>query len=194
LAEFDLDELRNLKDEEKVDEASKLAMLLPAKPGQPQNCVVDAAEFLQLTDSLRRAGLVKELARPRIAAVVNRWGESSDGATQVELMLASVGAEVRFDVRIRHASPFDPPSGSVVSAGTTIRPLRVREIEASSSLTAGQGLVLKGLTQTRWDRDKQGHDVARTISLVGFVCFEPLPGPAGLLPPTARAPRIAPPQ
>jgi hypothetical protein len=185
LAEVDLDKLRRLEGDWSLDAQSKLAPFLPSKTEQPRYVVQDAKEFRELIDALRRQDMLEILAEPTIVTVRDRRAQVDDGATLLEFTPTSIGNEVRFDFRVRHAATAEfPPEADNLPPGTVVRPKRVREISTGGSLRPGKGLVLTGITQTREGRDAKGQPIARNVGFLAFISLEaptatPLPPVAG---------------
>ncbi len=187
LAEVDLDKLRRLEGDWSLDAKSKLAPFLPSKTEQPRYVVQDAKEFRELIDALRRQDMLEILAEPTVVTVRNRRAQFDDGDTLVEFTPTSLGNEVRFDLRVRHAATVEPPpEAGNIPLGTVVRPKRVSEISTGGNLRPGKGLVLTGLTQTRLGHDAEGRQVARNVGFLAFISLEvPTATP---LPPVAERP------
>lgn len=190
MAELDLDKIQRLaSDWQMNDGSSKLAPFLPAKPGERRSPVVDAAEFRNLLDALRRNTLLEILAEPTIVSVRNRRAQVEDGSTRVEFTPTSIGNEVRFEIRVRHSQPANLPAGHPALAQGPPPP-QVREIDTGGALRAGQGLVLSGLTQTRSVRDAEGKPATRNVGLLVFITLEHFA--ATPLPPVVAKPSTTP--
>jgi len=193
LAEVDLTRVRRLQVDLGTENLGKASLFLPSKSGESGRHVVhDARELSDLIAMLRRNGLLKVLAEPRIVAACNRPAQFDDGTTLVQFTPTSIGNEVRFDLRVRQATPAVLPAGTALPAGKE-PPKLVREITTGGSLRAGKGLVLTGLTQTRTECDAAGHTTTRDVVLVGVVSIEqPLSTePPTPLPPVAKKPERA---
>ncbi|MFO0897548.1 MAG: hypothetical protein U0836_09005 [Pirellulales bacterium] len=185
LAEVDLDKLRRWEADWKLTASSKLAPFLPSKTEKPRYVVQDAKEFRELIEALRRQDALEILAEPTVVTVRNRRAQFDDGDTLLEFTPTSIGNEVRFDLRVRHAATVQPPpEAGNMPLGTVVRPKRVSEISTGGNLRPGKGLVLTGLTQTRLGHDAEGQEVARNVGFLVFISLEtptstPLPPVAG---------------